>query len=308
MSAAKLKSAVRILAKRALDSTLAALVMLLIRLARLFNPDRLADFAGWFMRILGPHLREHRIGRDNLTAAFPDKSSAEIDTILMDSWDNLGRVGAEFAHIDRLWQVDFDHPERGRIEIDPDSNERFLALRDDGKPALIFAAHTGNWELPALAAPLYGFKSTVLFRPPNIASFDRIVQRIRGTNMGEMVATSPSAPMRLLTALKRGSHVAMLVDQHFGRGVEITFFGRKTRANPLLARLAQHVDCPIHGVRIIRLPNYRFRAELTEEIKPVRDAAGDIDVKATTQAITNVIEGWIREYPGQWLWQHRRWR
>jgi KDO2-lipid IV(A) lauroyltransferase len=76
----------------------------------------------------------------------------------------------------------------------------------------------------------------------------------------------------------------------------------------MLARLLRQIECPIHGVRIIRLPGHRFRAELSEEVKPVRDAAGKIDVQGTMQAVTSVIEGWIREYPDQWLWLHRRWR
>jgi KDO2-lipid IV(A) lauroyltransferase len=100
----------------------------------------------------------------------------------------------------------------------------------------------------------------------------------------------------------------MLVDQYLTNGVEVTFFGRKTKANPMMARLLRQVECPIHGVRVIRLPGHRFRAELSEEVPPVRDAAGKIDVQGTMQAITTVIEGWIREYPDQWLWLHRRWR
>ena len=91
-------------------------------------------------------------------------------------------------------------------------------------------------------------------------------------------------------------------------GVDVTFFGRKTKANPTLARLVRQVECPIHGVRIIRLPNHRFRAELSEEVKPVRDGSGQIDIAGTMQAVTSVIEGWVREYPDQWLWLHRRWR
>jgi KDO2-lipid IV(A) lauroyltransferase len=90
--------------------------------------------------------------------------------------------------------------------------------------------------------------------------------------------------------------------------VKVTFFGRRTKANPFLARLARHVDCPIHGVRVIRLPERRFRIELTEAIEPVRDPSGQIDVTGTMQAITGVIEGWVREHPEQWLWLHRRWR
>ena len=79
-------------------------------------------------------------------------------------------------------------------------------------------------------------------------------------------------------------------------------------ANPLIARLARQVDCPIHGTRVVRLPGHRFRADLTEAVEPVRDADGRVDIAGTMQAITNVVEGWIRENPEQWLWLHRRWR
>src|SRR5207244_9232665 len=108
--------------------------------------------------------------------------------------------------------------------------------------------------------------------------------------------------------LKAAGHVAMLVDQYYVRGVDVNFFGRRTKANPFMARLARHVDCPIHGARIVRLPGDRFRCDLTEEIAPVRGADGAIDVERTMQAITDVIEGWVREHPEQWLWVHRRWR
>jgi KDO2-lipid IV(A) lauroyltransferase len=60
--------------------------------------------------------------------------------------------------------------------------------------------------------------------------------------------------------------------------------------------------------RAIRLPDGRFRLDLTEEIPMPRDAEGQIDVDAATQAMNTVIEGWVREHPGQWLWMHRRWR
>ena len=100
----------------------------------------------------------------------------------------------------------------------------------------------------------------------------------------------------------------MLVDQHYGRGVEVTFFGRKCLTNPLIAMLAREIECPIHGTRVIRLPGNRFAGEISEEVAPVRDAQGRIDVAGTMQAITAVVEGWVREHPEQWLWVHRRWR
>jgi KDO2-lipid IV(A) lauroyltransferase len=218
-------------------------------------------------------------------------------------------MGAEIAHLDRLLVFDPDPPDRrGRIDITPENIERFIQLQGDGKPALIFAAHLANWELPAIGAATYGLDSAVLYRKPNIAGIDRWLRETRTASMGELISAGLEAPVKIAEALKRGAHVGILVDQYYVRGVEVTFFGRPTRANPLLARLAQHFDCPIHGTRIIRLPGHRLRAELTEEITPVRDADGKIDIAGTMQVITNVVEGWIREHPEQWLWLHRRWR
>jgi KDO2-lipid IV(A) lauroyltransferase len=199
-------------------------------------------------------------------------------------------------------------PEDSRIEVEKRSYELFMRLRHDGKPALIFAGHLANWELPALAAVAHGLDAAILYRRPNIASADRIIQDMRAVKMGTLIPAGRDAPLKLAEALKNGQHVGMLVDQFLTNGVEVTFFGRKTRANPMLARLLRQIECPIHGVRIIRLPGHRFRAELSEEVKPVRDAAGEIDIQGTMQAVTFVIEGWVREYPDQWLWLHRRWR
>jgi Kdo2-lipid IVA lauroyltransferase/acyltransferase len=280
----------------------------MLRATRYFDPVKTANLFGRVARSVGPLLREQKIGRANLTAAFPEKSPEEIEAILAGVWDNLGRVGAEFAHLDHVWDYDPARPEAGIIEFNPRSAELFNQLRLDGKPALIFASHLGNWELPALAAVAHGLDAAILYRRPNIASADRIIQEIRSVKMGTLIPAGRDAPIKLAQALQNGQHVAMLVDQYLTNGVDVTFFGRKTKANPMLARLLRQIECPIHGVRIIRLPGHRFRAELSEEVKPVRNAAGQIDVQGTMQAITSVVEGWIREYPEQWLWLHRRWR
>lgn len=259
------------------------------------------------MRKLGPLLREHRVGRANLQAAFPEKSAPEIERILAGVWDNLGRAAVEFAHIDRLTNSDPSLP-TDDIVADPATSDRFHRLRLDGKPALIFAAHLGNWELPAVIAAKNGLDAMILYRRPNIGAVADAVLAMRQDIMGTMVPTNFDAPVRLSRALSEGRHVGMLVDQHYVNGAEVTFFGRRCLANPLLAMLARQVECPIYGTRVVRVDRYRFRAELTEAIAPARDANGRIDVRGTMQAITSVIEDWVREDPAQWLWLHRRWR
>jgi KDO2-lipid IV(A) lauroyltransferase len=296
-------------AKAAADAALGQLAVGTLRLIRATSRKRMADLAGGVMRRLGPRLKEHRIGRANLAAAFPEKSAAEIETILDGVWDNLGRVAAEFAHIDRLQMFEPDPDDLGDILYTIPVYDRFRQLRDDGKPALIFAAHLGNWELPALVASKYRLDTTVLYRRPNIGAVSDAIIQIRKGSMGTLVPTGLDAPPKLVRVLEGGGHVAMLVDQHYVNGVDVTFFGRRCKANPFIARLARHVDCAIHGTRVVRLPDrHRFRVDLTEAITPARDAEGKIDIAGTMQAITSVVEGWIREHPEQWLWVHRRWR
>jgi len=210
------------------------------------------------------------------------------------------------VHLDRLWDFDPDHPNTGRILTD--SMPLFVELLEDCKPALCFAAHLGNWELPALAAHAHGLPSAVIYRMPNNKAVAKQIAAIRAPLMGRLIRSRAEAALEMAAALGRGEHLGMLVDQRWSRGVDVTFFGRRCKANPTLARLARRFDCPVIGVRVIRLPDRRFRIEATQPITLPRDDLGVIDVPAATQLINTIVEGWIREHPEQWLWFHRRWR
>ena len=303
------KARLRDAAKPVAEAAVGALTIALLRTTRFFDPDKTANFFGRATRFIGRRLREDRIGRENLTAAFPEKSPEEIETILTGVWDNLGRIGAEFAHLDHIWDYDVDHPDKpSRVEFGARTKQIFDHCATTASRPSSSRAISAIGRSRRSARSRMGSDCAILFRRPNIESADRAIERIRAVKMGTLVPAGREAPLKLAEALQRGQHVAMLVDQYMGNGVEVTFFGRKTKANPTLARLLRQVDCPVHGVRIIRLPNHRFRAELSEEVKPVRDASGQIDIQGTMQAVTSVIEGWVREYPDQWLWLHRRWR
>src|ERR1700753_3534309 len=111
MMSTPVKKRVRDAVKPLGEAAVGAITIGLLRTTRYFDPDKTADFFSRAASLIGPRLREQRIGRANLTAAFPEKSPEEIERILAGVWDNLGRIGAEFAHIDRIW--DFN-------EADPD--------------------------------------------------------------------------------------------------------------------------------------------------------------------------------------------
>jgi KDO2-lipid IV(A) lauroyltransferase len=230
-------------------------------------------------------------------------SAAQHAAIAREAWENLGRTACEYVHLGDIW----DH-DGGRVFSDDATKQAFERLRAEQRPVLTFAAHLANWELPAVVAHAMGQRGVILYRTPNNRFIAEDIVRLRAPIMGELIPAGLSAPIRMAAALDSGLSVGMLVDQRFGRGPRIRFLGRTASANPLLARLARRFDCPIHGARAIRLPGHRFRLELTGAVTLPRDSRGQVDIEAATQAINDIVEGWIREHPGQWLWQHRRWR
>jgi len=288
------------------DFVLAGLTKMLARTLKRADPDASSDFMGKLARTFGPWLSASRHGRENLRRAFPEKSEAEIEAILRGVWENLGRVAGEFVHLDKLWDYDDRRPNAGRIETF--SVGRFVDIYSDGKPALLFCAHLGNWELAAVGARHYGLDSAVLFRMPNNRHIAEFIHETRADLMSQLVPTGSEAALFMAGVIERGGHLGMLVDQHRKPGVRVNFFGRPCWANPTLARLARHYDCPVHGVRVVRLPKGRFHIELTRALDLPRDAEGRIEIAGAMQAVHTVMEGWIREHPEQWLWLHRKWR
>lgn len=292
--------------KRLQDGAIGGVALALMGAVKRMDRRRTANLAAALMRKVGPRLKEHRIGRDNLRAAYPEKSSAEIEAILGGVWDNLGRVGVEFAHLDEF-RLDGAMPPV--VTLSPETTTRYQHIRAAGRPIIAFTAHLANWEIPALAAQSLGFRSAILFRLPNNRAIGDAIVKLRTPLMGELVPTTMDAPVRLARLLQSGIHVGMVVDQHYSKGVDVTFFGRRCKANPLIAQLADHTGAAIHGLRMVRLPDHSsFWGELTEEIVPPRTAGGGLDIAGTMQAITAMIESWVRDHPEQWLWLHRRWR
>jgi KDO2-lipid IV(A) lauroyltransferase len=295
--------------KHLLDAATGSLTVGLLNAIKRTDRRRMANFAGGFMRRIGPLFKEHRIGREQLRAAFPEKSDAEIEQILGGVWDNLGRIAIEFAHLDEFCVEGFGRQTPDVITYPPESKERYDWITKSGKATIGFAAHLANWELPGVGAKLIGVQSAVLYRRPNIGAVSNVIIKLREPLMGELIPTGLDAPVRLGRLLQSGIHVGMLADQHYSKGIEVTFFGRPCLANPLIAMLARQTELPIYGMRVVRKPDGNsFWGEVSDPVEPARDASGRIDIKGTMQAVTAVIEGWIRQYPEQWLWLHRRWR
>ena len=287
------------------DWFIAQVIFLSLKLLRLFPMDSAIGVFERFARWLGPKLKRHQVALENLELAFPEKSIEEREKIASDSWAHMARGLIEYGYLDVIFDLDGENKDSERIEII--NAEQFLKLRDDGLPAILFTGHLANFELLPMAAAKFGLQIKSLFRAPNNKYVAARIAAARKDVSENLIASREGASFQLMSALERGDHIGILVDQKFRRGINVPFFGHDAPSNPLLAKLARRYDCPVHGARAVRLPNGRFRLEITEELVLPRTKDGDIDIRGTTELVNKVVEGWVREYPEQWLWIHRRW-
>jgi KDO2-lipid IV(A) lauroyltransferase len=292
-----------------LETVAGWIVVGLARVLRRISLQRSANISAWCMRKIGPSLRGHRRAAEQVAIAFPEKSRAEIETILTGMWDSLGRTGAEYLHLDRIWDFDLSQPTRqGRIVIGERTIGHCRTLLARKGPVLFFGAHIGAWEISALAAVLLAPDITVIYKAPRIKPVADIIERLRSSSNATLLSADAKTALRIRDALKRGHIVGMLVDEFFAGGIDVTMFNRPFKINPLFGRFARIFDCPIYGFYAFRLPDGRIEVGLTDPLEAPRDADGRVDADATMQAVVTVIEGWIRSHPDQMLWLHRRWR
>jgi KDO2-lipid IV(A) lauroyltransferase len=263
------------------------------------------NFSARVARRLGPFSGRHRIALDNLRNAYPELDENRRREIALDMWENMARLGAEYIFLEQLFDFDPNSAKPSRVEVI--GAERFLRIRDEKKPHILFTGHLGNFELLPVAAASFDLDLAVMFRPPNNPYIADYIFSTRRSAMGKMLASAPGVAFALSRVLEAGGNIGVLVDQKFNGGVPTTFFGRPCETSPLVARLARHFDCDVYPAHCIRLPGNRFRLELHEKLDLPRSKSGSVDVQATSQLLNDVVEGWVRETPGQWMWFHKRW-
>ena len=287
------------------DWFIAKLISLTLWIIRLIPLKFAARMFESFARWLGPKIWRHKVVMDNLAIAFPEKSIEERKQLAIDNWAQMARTLIEYIYLDEVFNLEVEMEDSETIEIV--NGEAFQKLRDDGLPAILFTGHIANFELLPMVSAKFGLQIQSMYRRPSNKHAAAQAEESRKSYGDKLVASGAGASFQLMSALERGEHVGLLVDQKFRRGIKIPFFGKEAKTNPLLAKLARRYDCPVHGARSIRLPDGRFRLEITDELVLPRDKNGDVDIRGTTELVTNVIEEWVREYPEQWLWMHRRW-
>ena len=269
---------------------------------RLFDVDHASGIGGWIGRNLVS--RTFLSGRPlrNLRAAYPGKSHAEIAVILNAAWDNLGRVMAEYAHLDEIcWRGP-----KSRITVS--GVENFDAAQARGKGVILLSAHFANWEIMPIAAREYGITGGIIVRNANNPFVSRWLDTLRSRKgIVEQIPKGPQGTRRVFTLLRKGETILMLADQRASEGIRVPYFGRDAFTTPAPASLALKLGAAIVPVSNRRMGGARFHMQVYPAIEPPNTGDHDRDVYLLTAALTRFIEDRVREAPGDWLWVHKRW-
>ncbi|MDU4961165.1 MAG: lysophospholipid acyltransferase family protein [Sporomusaceae bacterium] len=230
-------------------------------------------------------------------------SPAEAEQTIKQLFLHLGQTVLEVLYMPRL--------NRDNIhEYVTLENRHYLdAAMAEGKGVAILAAHFGNWEWLGAALALNGYPLAAVIKPQPNDQHTRLINEYRSLVGIEVYAKGSNEIIGLIKAFKRGKAVGLISDMNAGTtGITLDFFGKPSSTHNGVSIFAAKLGCPVVPAFIVRRPGGGHRVLLQPPRHFAHSDAPDRDMVEFTAAMSKIIEDMIRQYPGQWLWFHRRWQ
>jgi len=247
--------------------------------------------------------RHRKVALDNLNHAFGnEKSDLQIKELAQQVFQNIALLPFEIG-----WSFRLNGDDILRY-CKVQGLSHLNAARKKGKGVLFFSAHIGNWEFLSVAFALAGHPVNGIYRPLDFKPADTVVYDYRTRFGAQLIPKKHSIP-KALRCLRKNECVGMMLDQDagFAAGVFADFFGRPACTNKALALLALKTEAPVIPAFVTR-NGLNFYMEFGKEIPLVKTGERDKDIVANTQQYNAIIEAFVRRYPEQWFWVHRRWK
>ena len=261
----------------------------------------IGSMVGWLGYVFDS--RHRRIALDNLRLAYrEDYEPAWGRRIVLDCWRHFGRIMADSMALYRIPE------QRLRNLVEYEGLEHIRGAYAQGKGVLVFSGHFGHWELTAMMQGYLGLPLYLVARPLDNPALERLLARLRERS-GNRIVHKRSAVREMLRAVREKKGVAIVIDQDArSDGVFVPFFGRPASTTPTLGLLAIRTGAVVVPAFSIPLGQGRYRLVYEPAVEVPSSGDRDRDVLEMTARCTAIIEKWVRRYPSQWLWMHRRWK
>ena len=248
--------------------------------------------------------RLRQTGLKNLQVAFPELSQSERSCILRREYRHLGHQLAEFCQMPA-----YTREVSGRL-IRYEGIDNYLAARHEGKGVLVLTGHLGSWELSSFYHSMMGHPMGLVIRRLDNPLVDAFVNKIRCQH-GNKVIHKDDFARGLIESMRAGETVGILMDTNMTppQGVFVPFFGRLACTALGMARVALRTGAAVlPGFLVWEDTEQKYVLRFGERIELIQTGDTNQDAVTNTARFTAVIESYIRRYPDQWLWMHRRWK
>ena len=272
-----------------------------------YIPERyIYGFAG-FIGNAGYRLakKQRTIAIDSLSIAFgKEKSRSELEQITRDCFTFLAKAGTELIFL-------MDRPALLKQRVTMAGIEYLDGALKYGKGVILVSAHFGNFPLLMARLALGGYKIGGIMRQMRDARMEKIFLEKRNRLNIKTIYSQPRSACvsNTIEALRNNEIVFTPIDQNFGTGgVFVNFFGRKaaTATGPVI--LAQRTKAAIVPCFIVREPQDTHKIIFEPALNIVAGSNSEETVLINIHRLTDIIESYIRRYPAEWGWIHRRWK
>ena len=248
---------------------------------------------------IGPFFRSKKIIIDNFKIAKIDENNNNYNNIIKNMWENYGRIFSEYPHL-----INFKNNKLSKYLM-IEGAEYLEEIKIKKKPVVFISGHFSNFELMAMQLENSGIDIAAIYRPLNNTFLNSTIEKIRINHICKnQIPKGKSGSRKILEFFKKGTSIALMIDQRVSEGVKVNFFNRPAYTTSLPAQLSKKFECEIVPVYIERIENYFFNISIN---KPLKFEKTD-SIEKITEKLNNILESMISKNPNQWIWTHNRWK
>ena len=255
-------------------------------------------------RFIGPFFRSKNITKQNIKIGLGNLDKKRETEIINAMWSNIGRTFAEYAF---LKNFKFDKTNFSHIKIN--GTNYLEQIKKNNEPVIFYSGHFANFELMAMELDKFGIKAAAIYRPLNNFLLNPIMEYLRRKYICPNQIPKGRMGMReIISRVKDGYSIALMVDQRVGEGLRIPFFNKPAHTTTVPAQLALKYNCRLVPIFLERKEGINFEMTVHEPYEIQKTGDTDQDTKSITLKINQLIEKMIIKNPTQWLWSHNRWK
>ena len=276
------------------------IIIFLFLIVKLFGLKISQSIFGFIFKNIGPLFRSKKISHYNLSLALPNLDKSKRNQIINNMWANYGKIFSEYMFINQFRQ-NFEFSKRIIIE----NKEELEKIKSQKKPVIFISGHFNNFELMAMHLEKSNIDLAAVYRPLNNKFLNPIMERIRKRYIcKKQIKKGISGTKELLKEFKKGTSIALMIDQRVSEGIKSNFFGKEALTTTIPAQFVKKFGAAVVPIYIERLIDNTFKLKIHKSI----EFSNDETVNDITKRLNNILEKMIMTNPDQWIWTHNRWK